>query len=80
MDEEIKAIDRNNTCELVELPKGSQPIGVKRVLKKRMNDQGGIERFKARLIAKGYKQKAGIDYDGIFAPIARMETIWLLIS
>ena len=60
-------------------PEGSQPIGVKWVFKKKMNTQGEIERYKAQLIAKGYKQKAGIDYDEVFAPIGRMETIRLLI-
>jgi len=52
MDEEIKAIDRNNTWELTELREGSQPIGVKWVFKKKMNAQGEIERYKARLVAK----------------------------
>jgi Reverse transcriptase (RNA-dependent DNA polymerase) len=80
MNEEIKAIDRNNTWELAELPKGSQPIGVKWVFKKKINVQGEIERYKARLVAKGYKQKVEIDYDEVFAPVVRMETIWLLIS
>ncbi|KAL4376447.1 hypothetical protein GQ457_02G008830 [Hibiscus cannabinus] len=58
MDEEIEAIDRNNTWELTDLPKGSQPIGVKWVFKKKMNAQGEIERYKARLVAKGYKKKS----------------------
>jgi len=79
-DEEIKAIDRNNTWELTKLPEGSQPIGVKWVFKKKMNAQGEIEMYKAQLVAKGYKQKEGIDYDELFAPVVRMETIRLLIS
>ena len=80
MDEEIAAIERNETWELVELPEGHQPIGVKWVYKKKMNAQGKIDRYKARLVAKGYRQKAGIDYDEVFAPVVRMETIRLLIS
>ena len=79
MDEKIKAIHRNNTWEVIELLEGNQPIGVKWVFQKKMNSQGKIERYKARLVAKGYKQKAGIDYDEVFAPVARMETIRLLI-
>ncbi|GJU58201.1 retrovirus-related pol polyprotein from transposon TNT 1-94 [Tanacetum coccineum] len=80
MDEEIASIERNKTWELVELPKGHQPIGVKWVFKKKMNAQGEVERYKARLVAKGYRQQPGIDYDEVFAPVARMETIRLLIS
>ncbi|KAJ3686893.1 hypothetical protein LUZ61_016057 [Rhynchospora tenuis] len=80
MDEEIAAIEKNDTWKLVELQEGSQPIGVKWVYKKKMNAEGKIERYKARLVAKGYRQKAGIDYDEVFAPVARMETIRLLIS
>jgi Reverse transcriptase (RNA-dependent DNA polymerase) len=80
MNKEIKAIDHNNTWELAELPKESQPIGVKWVFKKKINAQDEIERYKARLVAKGYKKKAGIDYDEVFASVARMEIIRLLIS
>ena len=70
MDEEIKAIHRNNTWEVTELSKGSQPIGVKRLFKKKMNTQDEIEQYKVRLVANGYKQKAKIDYDEVFAPVA----------
>ena len=57
------------------LPKRAQPIGVKWVYKKKTNAEGEVERYKARLIVKGYKQK-----EGIFALVTRIETIRLLIS
>ncbi|KAL5567336.1 hypothetical protein UlMin_030500 [Ulmus minor] len=80
MDEEIKAIEKNDTWELTSLPKGHKAIGVKWVYKTKRNAKGEIERHKARLVAKGYSQKAGIDYDEVFAPVARLETIRLIIS
>jgi len=55
--------------------KGNQPIGVKWIFKKEMNAQGEIERYKVQLVAKGYKQKARIDYDEVFTLVVRMETI-----
>ena len=79
MDEEIEAIYHNNTWELTKLLEESQSIGVKWVFKKKMNAQGKIEQYKVRLVAKGYKQNVGIDYDEVFAPVTRMETIRLLI-
>ena len=80
MDEEMSAIEKNKNWELVNPTKGHTAIGVKWVYKKKMNPKGEIERYKARLVVKGYRQKAGIDYDEVFAPVARMETIRLLIS
>jgi Reverse transcriptase (RNA-dependent DNA polymerase) len=50
------------------------------VYKKKMTPEGTIERHKARLVVKGYQQKAEIDYDEVFVLVARMETIQLLIS
>jgi len=79
MDEEIAAIERNNTWELSELPQGARPIGVKWVFKKKMNAQGEIERYKARLVAKDYRHREGIDYAEVFATVTGMETVRLLI-
>ncbi|KAM2718779.1 hypothetical protein EV1_030652 [Malus domestica] len=80
MDEEIEAIEKNETWELTVLPKGHKAIGVKWVYKTKKNANGEVERYKARLVAKGYSQRARIDYDEVFAPVARLETIRLLIS
>ncbi|RDX99067.1 hypothetical protein CR513_17940, partial [Mucuna pruriens] len=80
MEKEIKAIRKNDTWELSNLPKGHQAIGVKWVFKIKKNAKGEVERCEERLVAKEYKQQHGVDYDEVFAPIARMETICLLIS
>ncbi|TYK18362.1 Retrovirus-related Pol polyprotein from transposon TNT 1-94 [Cucumis melo var. makuwa] len=80
MDEEIKAIKKNDTWELSTLPNGKKAVGVKWVFKIKRNEKGEVERYKARLVAKGYSQRKGIDYDEVFAPVARLETIRLLIA
>uniref|UniRef100_A0A2N9JBE9 Integrase catalytic domain-containing protein n=1 Tax=Fagus sylvatica TaxID=28930 RepID=A0A2N9JBE9_FAGSY len=80
MDEEIKAIKKNDTWELTTLPHGKKAIGVKWVYKMKKNAKGEVERYKARLVVKGYSQQQGIDYDEVFAPVARLETIRLLIA
>ncbi|KAL6582070.1 hypothetical protein OROMI_006084 [Orobanche minor] len=80
MDEEIRAIVKNDTWELMSRPKDQNTIGVKWVFKVKRNSDGDVERYKARLVAKGYKQQEGVDYDEVLAPVARLETIRLLIS
>jgi Reverse transcriptase (RNA-dependent DNA polymerase) len=80
MDEEMKVVEKNETWEMTDLPKGYKSIGVKWVYKKKMTPQGTIERHKVRLIVKRYRQKVGIDYEEVFIPVAWIETIRLLIS
>eukprot|EP00253_Pinus_taeda_P016492 PITA_16492 len=80
MDEEINAIERNNTWDLVELPKGKEVIGVKWVYKTKSNVEGKIERHKERLVVKGYKQQYGKYYEETFTPVARMEIVRAMLS
>jgi len=80
MEEEISSIQENATWRLVALPENQKPIGLKWVFKLKKDTQGRIIKHKARLVAKGYVQKRGIDFDKVFAPVARLETVRLLIS
>ncbi len=80
MDEEMAALDANRTWELVPLPKGKKAIGCKWVYKVKHNSDGSISRYKARLIAKGYAQTHGIDYDETFVPVAKMATVKVVIA
>eukprot|EP00253_Pinus_taeda_P035794 PITA_35794 len=80
MNEEIGAIEKSKTWELVDLPEGKDAIGVKWVYKSKSNVEGKIDMHKARLVVKGYKQQQGKDYDETFAPIARMETVRTMLS
>jgi hypothetical protein len=75
MDMEIGAINKNETWELTELPAGAKRIGVKWVFKTKFNERGDVDKHKARLVAKGYSQRQGIDYNEVFAPVARWDTI-----
>ncbi|GAU24969.1 hypothetical protein TSUD_312040 [Trifolium subterraneum] len=80
MDVEIKAIQANHTWELTELPKNTKAIGVKWVYKTKYNEMGQVDKYKARLVVKGYSQKYGIDYNEVFAPVARWETIRTVLA
>ena len=80
LDEEKKAIKKNDTWELASLPKGHKAVDVKWVYKAKKNAKGEVERHKARLVAKGYSQRACIDYDEVFALVAWLETVRLIIS
>ncbi|CAJ2665360.1 unnamed protein product [Trifolium pratense] len=80
MEEEIASIEKNNTWNLVHLPANKRPIAVKWIYKLKYLPDGTIAKYKARLVAKGFLQKQGIDFTEIFAPVARIETVRLVVA
>ena len=80
MVEELEAIDRNQTWDLVDLPTGKTPIGLKWIFKTKFFVDGSVQRHKDRLVVKGYAQQQGIDYEETFAPVARFETVRVVLA
>jgi hypothetical protein len=76
----MRALAENETWNLVDTRKGVKPIGCKWVYKIKYNTDDSINRYKAWLVAKGYAQKYGIDYDEMFAPVTKMTTIRVLLA
>ena len=70
----MNSLWKNDTYELIELPKGRKAIKNKWVFKLK-NDDEKLLKYKARLVMKGFNQKKGIDFDEIFLPIAKMCSI-----
>ncbi|GAU10005.1 hypothetical protein TSUD_413720 [Trifolium subterraneum] len=80
MEDEIQSIERKNTWELVSIPTCKKSIAVKWVYKVKHKPDGIIAKYKARLVAKEFLQKPGIDFNEIFVPVARLETVRLIVA
>ncbi|GJU16990.1 ribonuclease H-like domain, reverse transcriptase, RNA-dependent DNA polymerase [Tanacetum coccineum] len=80
MEIELDSINKNNTWTLTTLPTNHKAIGLKWVFKTKRDAKGEIIKYKARLVAKGYVQEQGIDFDEVFAPVARIETVRLILA
>jgi Reverse transcriptase (RNA-dependent DNA polymerase). len=80
MAEELAALERTGTWDLVPLPSHARPMTCKWIYKVKTRSDGTLERYKARLVACGFQQEHGRDYDETFAPVAHMTTIRTLLA
>ena len=80
MNDELSSMDKNSVWKLVDLPPGLKAIGNKWVLKVKCKADGSINKYKARLVVKGFTQQEGIDYDETFSPVVRVASIRLILA
>ena len=79
MDEEMDSFDKNESWNLVQLPAGRKAVGRKWLFKKKLNAEGKVDKYKARLVEKGYSQVEGIDFGEIFSLVAKLTSIIFLL-
>ncbi|KAD5960305.1 hypothetical protein E3N88_11777 [Mikania micrantha] len=77
---EIDSILQNHTWELVDLPSGFKPLGYRWIFKRKMKADGSIDKYKARLVIKGFRQKEGLDYFDTYSPVTRITSIRLMLA
>eukprot|EP00253_Pinus_taeda_P002353 PITA_02353 len=80
MDAKLQSLQKNHTWTLSDLPAGKKPISYQWVYKVKYKANGTLDKYKARLVARGFSQKEGIDYEETFAPTAKMSTIRLVLA
>ncbi|KAE8225489.1 hypothetical protein CF326_g7860, partial [Tilletia indica] len=80
MDEQMEALVGMHTWDVVELPPGRKAIGSRWVYKLKLDEDGVAHRWKARLVAQGFTQVAGVDYFETFAPVARLDSLRVILA
>ena len=80
MDEEIECIEKNQTSELVDVPKDKDVINFKWIYKTKQDFDGNVQKHKARMVARGFTQQPDIILNETFAPVARMDTVRTVLA
>lgn len=80
MNEEMETLYKNNTWEIIDFSKGRKAIGCRWIYKIKYKTNGEIEQYKAKLVAKWYNQREGIDFEETISPVAKIVTVHLVIS
>ena len=80
MESEYSSLLKNDTWDLVPPPEWKNIVGFRWILKVKRDEDGGVYRFKARLVAQGFSQVKGVDYDEVFLPVARYTSVRSLLA
>ena len=80
MKDELKSMVQNEVWDLVELPEGHQKVGCKWVFKTKRDSHGNLERYKARLVSKGFTQKDGVNYKETFSPVSKKDSFRIIMA
>ena len=80
IDSEIESILHNHNWKLVDLPPGCKPLGSKWVFKRKRKVNGSIDKYKARLVIKGYRKTDGLDYFDTYSPVTRINSIRMVLA
>ena len=77
---EVDAIMRNKTWDIIDQPSNRKPITTKWFFKLKKTAEGVVNKLKAQIVARGFQQKEGVDYNEIFAPVVKWSTILLILA
>lgn len=80
MQEELDALQKNRTFELIPVPRGAKVIGCKWVFIVKCNQNGEVTQYKARLVARGFQQTHGIDYHETYSPVVNMNSLRVFLA